>query len=120
MIGLAVGLSVAFICARSGLGPGTETIGFALSTVSLLFLVTGSKIPVTHHISMTAALAVVHGGGVITGAVVGVIGALLGEVASRVFLIHGDTHIDPPAVAIALVASMLIALRALGIVLPPI
>ena len=118
-IGAAVGLVAAFICAGSGLGPGKEILGFALSTVSLVFLVTGSKIPVTHHISLTASLAVVHGGGVLTGAVVGVIGAVVGEVASRVFLIHGDTHIDPPAVAIAIVATILIAVRAAGFVLPP-
>ncbi len=118
-IGAAVGLFAAFLCAGSGLGPGKETLGFAISTVTLVFLVTGSKIPVTHHISMTASLAVVHGGGVLTGAVVGIIGAVVGEVASRVFLIHGDTHIDPPAAAIAIVATVLIGLRAAGVVLPP-
>lgn len=120
MIGLAVGLFAAFICGHSGLGPGKETIGFALSTVSLVFLVTGSKIPVTHHISMTASLGVMHGGGVITGAIIGLIGALIGEVASRVFLIHGDTHIDPPAVAIAIVAMLLTVFGAMGVVLPAI
>ena len=118
-IGAAVGLVAAFLCHSSGLGPGKEALGFALSTVTLVFLVTGNKIPVTHHISMTASLAVVHGGGVLTGAIVGMIGGLLGEVASRVFLIHGDTHIDPPAAAIAVVATILIALRAAGVVLPP-
>ena len=118
-IGVVVGLFAAFLCAGSGLGPGKEVIGFALSTVTLVFLLTGNKIPVTHHISMTASLAVVQGAGVLTGATVGVIGALVGEAASRVFLIHGDTHIDPPAVAIAIVATLLIALRAAGVLLPP-
>ena len=118
-IGATVGLVAAFLCHSSGLGPGKEALGFALSTVTLVFLVTGNKIPVTHHISMTASLAVVHGGGVLTGAVVGMIGGLLGEAASRIFLIHGDTHIDPPAAAIAVVATILIALRAAGVVLPP-
>lgn len=118
-IGAAVGLFAAFLCAGSGLGPGKEALGFAISTVTLVFLVTGNKIPVTHHISLTASLAVVHGGGVLTGAVVGIIGAVVGEMASRVFLIHGDTHIDPPAAAIAIVATILIGLRAAGVVFPP-
>ena len=118
-IGAAVGLFAAFLCHSSGLGPGKEALGFALSTVTLVFLLTGNKIPVTHHVSMTASLAVVHGGGVLTGAVVGIIGGLVGEAASRVFLIHGDTHIDPPAVAIAVVATTLIGLRAAGVILPP-
>ncbi len=119
-IGATVGLFAAFICARSGLGPGKESVAFALSTIALIFLVTGSKIPVTHHVSMTASLAVVNGGGLLTAAVVGVIGGLLGELASRVFLIHGDSHIDPPAVAIAAVATLLVLLRVAGLALPAI
>lgn len=117
-IGAAVGLVSAYLTGNSGLGSGRETAGFALSTVTLVFLVTGNKIPVTHHISMTAALGVMHGGGLLTGAVIGVLGAVFGEVASRAFLIHGDTHIDPPAVAIALVATLLLVYRAAGLVLP--
>jgi hypothetical protein len=34
-------------------------------------------------------------------------------------LIHGDTHIDPPAVAIGLVATLLLTMRAAGLSLPP-
>jgi hypothetical protein len=41
------------------------------------------------------------GGGLIAGAVTGIVGALVGEMCARLFLIHGDTHIDPPAAAIA-------------------
>jgi hypothetical protein len=41
----------------------------------------------------------------VVGGVFGVLGfvvqALLGEVYARAFLIHGDTHIDPPAATIA-------------------
>lgn len=118
-IGLGVSAVAAALLVRSGLPPGTEAIGFSLSTISLGFLLMGTKVPVTHHISMTAALAVVHGGGVLTGVVFGMLGAVLGEVASRATLIHGDTHIDPPAVAIALVATLLLVLRAAGVSLQP-
>ena len=118
VIGAGVGLAAAYLTARSGLGTGKEVLGFGVSTVILTFLVMGNKVPVTHHISMPAALGVVHGGGVVVGALCGVVGACLGEVASRVFLIHGDTHIDPPAVAIAGVAALLLLMKAAGIVLP--
>lgn len=118
-IGFGVSALAAGLVGYSGLPAGTEPIGFALSTISLGFLLMGNKVPVTHHISMTAALAVVHGGGVLTGVVFGMLGAVLGEAASRATLIHGDTHIDPPAVAIALVATTLLTLKALGVVLPP-
>jgi hypothetical protein len=119
VIGIAVGLVGAFLTAKSGLGPGKESLGFGISTVVLTFLIMGNKVPVTHHISLPAALCVVNGGGVIVGAIGGLVGALLGELASRAVLIHGDTHIDPPAVAIAAVATLLALSRVAGVVLPP-
>jgi hypothetical protein len=119
-IGIGVGLAAAYLTSKSGLVGGRETFALGVSTVVLTFLVMGSKVPVTHHISMPAALGIVHGGGVLMGGLCGLLGACLGEVASRVFLIHGDTHIDPPAVAIAAVATILLLLHAAGIVLPPI
>jgi hypothetical protein len=45
-----------------------------------------------------AALAT---GSLAVGIVFGVVGAFAGELFARLFLIHGDTHIDPPAAAIA-------------------
>jgi hypothetical protein len=66
------------------------------------------------------ALVAAFGGGALTRAAIGTPGGLLGELASRVFLIHRDTHIDPPAVAIAAVATLLVSLRVAGGVLPAI
>jgi hypothetical protein len=118
VIGIGVGLGAAYLAEMSGLAAGRDVLGFGVSTVILTFLVMGNKVPVTHHISMPAALGVMHGGGVIVGGLCGLLGACLGEVASRVFLIHGDTHIDPPAAAIGAVATILLLLQAAGIVLP--
>lgn len=118
MIGLGVGLVAAYLTAKSGLGAGKEALAFGISTVILTFLVMGHKVPVTHHISLPAALGVVHGGGLLSGAMCGIAGALLGEIASRAFLIHGDTHIDPPAAAIAAVATILLLVRAAGLTIP--
>lgn len=119
VVGIGVGLAAAYLTAKSGLGEGREVLAFGISTVILTFLVMGNKVPVTHHISMPAALGVVHGGGVLMGGLCGLLGACIGELASRVFLIHGDTHIDPPAAAIAVVATLLLLLQAAGVVLPP-
>ena len=102
-IGLAVGLAAAYLAARSGLSTGADALSFGIATTVLIFLVMGHKVPVTHHIALPAALGVLHGAGFVGGVFCGVAGAVLGEIASRVFLIHGDTHIDPPAVGIALV-----------------
>ena len=60
-----------------------------------------------------AAVAVVSVGGsevvaILMGAVAGILGALLGEFFSRLFLIHGDTHVDPPAKAIFVMATLVV------------
>jgi len=113
-IGLAVGLMAAFLASGSGLRAGSDALAFGIATTVLIFMVLGRSVPVTHHIALPAALGVLHGAGFIGGAACGVAGALLGEAASRVFLIHGDTHIDPPAAGIAGVVLVLKVATVLG------
>lgn len=82
--------------------------GFGISAASLIFLQFGFNGPVTHHMTLPAAVATFQmldagmavEGAMIIGVVFGAIGALLGEFWARLFLIHGDTFIDPPANAI--------------------
>ena len=95
------------------------TLTFGISAVSLLLLQFGLNGPVTHHMTLPAAVAaaaVVGAGGPAIGALLaavaaGVLGAVLGEVTSRLFLIHGDTHVDPPAFAIFMVTSVVVAVQ---------
>ena len=117
-IGLAVGLMGAYLASQSGLSAGADALSFGIATTVLTFLVMGHKVPVTHHIALPAAVGVLHGAGFAGGVLCGVAGALLGELASRVFLIHGDTHIDPPAVGIALVVLFLKVAVAFGLLHP--
>ncbi|MGH3089646.1 MAG: hypothetical protein ACRDSJ_20360, partial [Rubrobacteraceae bacterium] len=42
------------------------------------------------------------------GGAAGIGGAFLGELFSRLFLIHGDTHVDPPAHAIWVMTTIVI------------
>lgn len=86
--------------------PGA-VLGFGIAAASLIFLQYGTTIPVTHHMALVAGYAALVAvpvigptGALFVGLVGGVIGALLGELFSRLFLIHGDSHIDPPANAI--------------------
>ncbi|HUQ69658.1 MAG TPA: hypothetical protein VM165_09050 [Planctomycetaceae bacterium] len=113
-IGLAVGLMAAFLASGSGMSAGSDALAFGIATTVLIFLVMGKSVPVTHHIALPAAVGVLHGAGFVGGVACGMCGAVIGEVASRVFLIHGDTHIDPPAVGIAAVVSGLKVATALG------
>ena len=60
-----------------------------------------------------AAVGITAAGGpqitaILVGAVAGILGALLGELSSRLFLIHGDTHLDPPAIAIIIMSVVIV------------
>lgn len=100
VIGVGVGLSSSYAAMALGADGGGAVLGFGVAAAALVFLQFGGKVPVTHHIALPAALAALASGSIVVGAAFGIIGALLGEFFSRLFLIHGDTHIDPPAAAI--------------------
>jgi hypothetical protein len=111
---LAAWIVVAFAAANPAYVPIVVVLGFGFSAVSLILLEVGFDCPVTHHMTLpggVAAAAVIGAGGgslvaVLLGAAAGIGGALLGEFFSRLFLIHGDTHIDPPANAIWVMATV--------------
>ena len=113
-VGFAVGAFGAYLAQGSGLGGEAAPLAFGISTTVLVFLVMGRHVPVSHHVALPAALGVLHGTGMLGGIACGIAGALIGELASRLFLIHGDTHIDPPAVGIAVVVFVLKAATAIG------
>ncbi|MEN0070816.1 MAG: hypothetical protein AAGC63_07380 [Propionicimonas sp.] len=102
---------------------GVIYLGFGISAVSLLFLAFGVAVPATHHITLVSAVAVSAMIGkwsflpaptlVIIGGCVGLLTALVGEGFSRLWLIRGDTHIDPPASAIWPMTTLSLAVVAL-------
>lgn len=121
LLGLVSGLASAWVLAElNAIDPayvGAATvIGFGISASLLALLVVGASMPVTHHMTLPAAVAAgfvaAAGGSMFTiiavGALCGVLGALLGELCARLFLIHGDTHVDPPALAIALMTTAIV------------
>lgn len=121
VLGLGAGLLsswlvTAFNAANPDYTPLATVLTFGISAFSLIFLEFGFSVPVTHHMSLpagVAATAVITGGGsplvaMIAGLAAGIGGALVGELGSRLFLIHGDTHIDPPAFAIFIMTSIII------------
>lgn len=122
VLGLGAGLLAswivtAFYTANPDIVAAGVVLGFGISATSLILLEMGFSCPVTHHMTLpgaVAAVAVVAGFGgsatvaMIAGAAAGIGGALFGELFSRLFLIHGDTHVDPPAAAIASMATVII------------
>ncbi|MGB3683032.1 MAG: hypothetical protein WA990_11165 [Rubrobacteraceae bacterium] len=122
VLGLGTGLLSAYIVVAFS-NAGSEAIaaaavlGWGISAASLILLQIGFSCPVTHHMTLPAGVAatailLAFGGSpaiaMIAGAVAGIGGALLGELFSRLFLIHGDTHVDPPAAAIAAMGTIII------------
>ncbi|MFB6268672.1 MAG: hypothetical protein ABEH83_01925 [Halobacterium sp.] len=91
---------------------GSIFLGYAISAMSLLFLQLGvEKIPVTHHMTLMGsvgaivALAVFDSNAIalVAAGAFGVLSGVLGEATQRMFYSHSGTHVDPPAMAIALV-----------------
>lgn len=99
---VAVGLSLTV--AYTALLIGVAEIGFVICASTLIFLYTNpGGGPVTHHIGITAGIAAIHTGNPVYGVVAGVIAFLLFEfLGARTLNKYNDTHIDPPAVAIAI------------------
>jgi hypothetical protein len=114
-IGVGAGLASAYAAIALGAQGGGPVLGFGIAAASLIFLHAGGSLPVTHHIALPAALAALASGSIVIGAVFGVLGALAGEFYARLFLIHGDTHIDPPAAAIGTTVLLLRLAEANGL-----
>jgi hypothetical protein len=113
LIGFAVATLSAYMAAILGPNKGGDVLGFGFAAALLLFLQFGARMPVTHHIALPAAAAAISFDSFAAGIAFGIAGAFAGELWARLLLIHGDTHIDPPAAAIA---TMIFLLRAIEMV----
>ncbi|NKB88370.1 MAG: hypothetical protein GKS06_09130 [Acidobacteria bacterium] len=82
--------------------PQAQGLIFAISAASLLLLLSGKPMPVTLHMALVAETAAAISGGWLIPMVAAIMTGLLAEGVARAFLVYGDTHIDPPALAICL------------------
>jgi len=122
VIGLVTGVLAGYIWLETG----SVFLSYGISAASLLFLALGiEKIPVTHHMTLIGAVGAVLAADVIASppvillvaALFGAISGLLGEVTQRLFYSHSGTHVDPPAMAIA-IAMLAVGVLYLANVLP--
>lgn len=85
-----------------------KTLPFAISAATVILLAFGSTQPVTHHMTIMGGMGavvfmpIVNNGilALVIGMVFGLISAWMAELMQRAFNAKGDTHIDPPAMAI--------------------
>jgi hypothetical protein len=118
-IGLVGGILAGYIYIETG----SFFLGYGISAISLLFLNLGvEKIPVTHHITLIgavgAAVFLPDFSPVIALLAAGAFGAfsgLLGELTQRLFYSHSGTHVDPPAMAIAIAMFLVVLLSVFGV-----
>lgn len=127
-LGLLVG-GIALVLYQVGIDAGIADpsvvylVGFGISAASLILLVLGLNVPVTHHMTLLAGLGSITffdilGGNALAAALIGVVfavvGSVLGEVWARLFHNRGNTHIDPPAFAIFTGHILIMAIAAIA------
>ncbi|WP_226021361.1 hypothetical protein [Halomicrobium salinisoli] len=118
-IGLVGGILGGYIWIQTG----SVFLGYGISAMSLLFLNLGvEKIPVTHHITLLGSVGAVvvapiagSVAALLAAGAFGVVTGLLGELTQRVFYAHSGTHVDPPAMAIALAMFVVAVLSMVGV-----
>lgn len=103
LIGLAVSTVMAYFAKETGL----YTIGFSISALTLIFALSDPAFPATHHTTLVVGYAISQTGNVVIAIIFGIIAHFIGLLFGMVFNTDCGTHIDPPAVAIALCSFIL-------------
>ncbi|MFR3730317.1 hypothetical protein [Lacrimispora sp.] len=125
LLGAGIGTAAGFVYQSMASGGASQAaIGnfpvlcFGIAAFSLIFTQTGFAVPSTHHIALISALAAVTSGNPVMGTVFGILTALFGDIAGKVFNSHCDTHIDPPACTIFIFTFLVNVLFGNGFFLP--
>lgn len=112
-LGGGIGLAAGYL--GISLGNNGALLAFGISAFTLIFLHFNTNVAITHHISLPAATAAALSGSVLWAGLIGIGCALLGELLSRLFLVHADTHIDPPAFTIFIATTIIHFLATIGL-----
>lgn len=104
---LGLGLVVGFAVIETGLA----NFGWAISAVSLIFMFTNVKaFPASHHVTMVAGYAALAFNNIYMAAAFGVIAVLMGEFFQRTTNTKVKSHLDMPAVVIAICSLVILTL----------
>lgn len=102
---LGLSLVVGYVVLITGL----NNFGWAVSAVSLIFLFTTVKgFPISHHVTMVAGYAAIAFGNIYMAALFGVIAVILGNFFLRTTNTNVKSHIDMPAVVIAILGFVIL------------
>lgn len=103
LIGIGMGLPSAYIIKAY---PDMLFLMFGIGAFALIFMQMGCKIPVTHHIGLAAGYFAYVTGDFWWAATMALVAVYLAEFFACLFLIHGDSHIDPPTCSLVVVFSL--------------
>lgn len=103
LMGLAISIVMAYFAKETGL----YTIGFSISAFSLIFALIDSAFPATHHTTLVTGYAIMQTGNIFLAVIFGLLAHLVGLVFGMVYNTDCGTHVDPPAIAIALFSFIL-------------
>lgn len=111
-LGLGAGLVVSWSTIQA---PATVTLWFGVAAALLILLQFGVKVPVWHHIALSAEQVIVLGVADIGwGVAFAVLSAYLGEIYACLFTAHGDNHIDPPSASLFTTFTLMGILKVVG------
>ncbi len=103
VIGIIISLAMSYFALETKLC----TIGFSISALTLIFGLSDPHFPATHHTTLVAGYAVMQTGNILMGVIFGLISHMINYVFCEVFNTDCGTHIDGPAIAIAICSFVL-------------
>ncbi len=109
-------ISASLICggAAAWLGiaaPASTPLVFGVAVLAIGLVWAGLALPILIHVALAAHWAAAATGSILAGLAAGLLAAGLGQWIARRVLLPGDTHLDPPAATLVLLA---LGLPALG------
>lgn len=121
VLGLGIGILVAGISVMLKDNPAAlgifPIIVFGFAAITLIFSQTGFAMPATHQIFLPGALAAGVGlanfgpaGALAFGIVFAILGSVIADFVGRTFNSYADSHIDPPAMTIFFLTSVISAI----------
>ncbi len=109
-ISIFIGLAVGAVSAYYAINTGDVVLGWALSAVGLIFVQMGSGGYAFHHTAIVSAIAGTTTGNIYLGILFGIVASLLADVLGALFNREADSHIDPPALSIFILTTVIILL----------
>lgn len=98
LIALAISFVIAIVVDYTKL----YTIGFSISAMLLIFSLLDSNFIASHHTTLVTGYALMYTGNIIVSIIFGMIAHFISLIFGLVFNTDCGTHIDPPAIAIAI------------------